>query len=244
MNIKNFSVTQLADMWMAQREAQNVMGKYVYYSLLKKEKDMYDEFWCRKAPDPALGVNTGFYKGYDAIKGYYDALFENTEARSKHMQKMFPDYLGKYSDIELHGVGSLNIDALTSGFAEVAEDCRTAKGLWCVMGLLNDIFPQGPYSMLNYGYFCVDFINEDGDWKIWHLQHLTELDSPVSMDWSSPWEMPAQGEQFKDLAALKLPEPNVKTEIYRAYSADRQASPQLKIPQPYKTFAETFSYGA
>lgn len=232
-----------AERWMDQREIQNLMGKFVYDMMLKREDKFYEKYWCKQSAEPSLGLNNGYYVGEEAIRGYYMAQFENTEERSEHMRKMFPDYLSKYSRIELHGVGSLDIDALTSPVVVVSDDGRTAQGIWCVMGIENNIFPNGPYSMLGYGYICGDFVKEEYDWRIWHLLQLDEIVSPVATDWSRDWTMPGPATEFEALGKLTLPKPNRPCMVYESYSTGRRPVPQLRIPQPYRTFAETFSYG-
>lgn len=89
----DFSTQELAERWMDQRQVQNLMGRYIYHNLVRRERDIFDSFWCREA-EPELGLNDGFYKGAEAICGYYGAVDENTRVRTKHMQKLFPDYLG------------------------------------------------------------------------------------------------------------------------------------------------------
>lgn len=244
MRYPNLSAEDRAKRWMDQRQIQNLMGRFVYDCMLKRELGIYDRFWCRTTPEPSLGVNSGFYVGEEAIREYYEAQYRNTEARTRVMVELFPDFLSRYSELERHGVGSLDIDALCTPVVEVADDGQTAKGMWNVMGIENDIFPNGPYSVLGYGYICGDFALEDGEWRIWHLCQLDELISPVGMDWSRAWEMPEPEGAFAALKGLTLPEPNVKRGLYRSYSGDREPVPQLMIPQPYATFSETFTYGA
>ena len=243
MSYRNLPVETQAERWMDQREIQNLMGRYIYYVLLRRENRIYDKFWCREAADPCYGVNDGYYKGEEAIRGLYDAQFANGEIVSEHMKAMFPEFLSKYSRQELHGVGSLNIDALCSPVVFVAEDGMTAKGVWCVMGIENDIYSVGPYSMLNHGYMLGDFVNENGEWRIWHLVRVDELDTPVAKDWTGDCAMPEDDPRFIALKSLSLPEPNISCTVYEKYSVDREPMTQLRFPVPYRTFAETFSYG-
>lgn len=243
MSKNELTAAQLADRWMDQREIQNLMGKFVQYELLKKEKGIFSDFWCAEADEPTLGINNGYYVGYQAIRAYYDARFDITEVKSKHMQKMFPDFLGPVSDIELHGVGSCNVNALTSPIVEVAEDGRTAKGLWSVMGIENEIFEIGPCTMLAFGYIAADFVKENGDWKIWHLLKINDIYAPGGQDWAGECVMPEAVPEFAELAALRLPEPTVAVTIREPYHPSRKNSPLVKVPKPYSTFSETFSYG-
>ena len=49
--------------------------------------------------------------------------------------------------------------------------------------------------------------------------------------------------EFASLADLKLPDPTVAAKLYEVYSPEREYTAPPKMPEPYNTFAETFSYG-
>lgn len=243
MNYQNISTQVLAERWMDQREVQNLMGRYVNYVLIRREKEIFDTFWCREH-EPVLGLNSGFYKGSDAVSRYYRAIYENTRIRSELVQKLFPEYLGKKSPVELHGVGSLYIDALSGGLVEVALDGDTAKGLWSVMGMDSDIYEYGPYSFWAYGYIAGDFIKENGEWKIWHLRIIDDIRCPAGENWGHEWDLSGEEKpEFSPLKELKLPEPNIPVEIRAPFYPGRMNSALVQVPEPYTTFAETFSYG-
>lgn len=238
-----YTTDQLADRWMDRREIQNLMGKFVYKKLLKHEREIFEGFWA-SSEDICLGVNEGWFKGRAEVRRYYEEMFEITEVKSKHMQELYPDFLGSVPDGELHGVGSVNIDPLTTCVIEQAEDGKTAQGLWYVIGADNDVTPHGPYSMWAYGYMAADFVKEGDDWKIWHLRDIEDISAPVGMDWSSEWEIPAVKEKYAALQPLKAPEPTVKQTIRELYSPERAFTPLVEfVPQPYASFSDTTSYG-
>ncbi len=233
-----------ADKWMAQRQVQNLMGRYVNDTMLKRQDILFEKYWCAADKEPVYAANEGWYVGAEAVKGYYDAEFANTEARSRLMKSLFPDYLGKrFSDIELHGVGELPVDALTTPVVEVADDLRTAKGVWYYMGVDSGLYASGPTSFWDYGFFAGDFVCEDGAWKIWHLQRISDMRVPAGKDWSSDWEPYPELPEFASLREQTLPEPTVKQTIREVYTPGRPTSKLVRVPEPYATFSETFSYG-
>ena len=240
----NFNTEQLAYRWMDRREIQNVMGKYVYYKLLRDETKLVTDFWA-DIPDACLGVNNGYYKGLDAIRAYYDAMDVNTAIRTKHMKYLFPLYFGSRTVKELHGVGSLNVDSLTTCVIEQAEDGQTAKGAWYVLGEDTDIHSEGPYSYLAYGAIATDFIKLDDEWKIWHMLDIQELTAPAGVNWTKDYPEPNALPEFASIAGKlrPLPEPTVRADVHIAYYKGRGFSPLVKVPEPYVTFADTFSYG-
>lgn len=74
MGNKQYAAQQLAERFVDQREIQNVMGKYMFTTMICKDADVAARFWSKKAPEPALGLNDGWYVGLDAIDGYYRAI--------------------------------------------------------------------------------------------------------------------------------------------------------------------------
>lgn len=50
-------------------------------------------------------------------------------------------------------------------------------------------------------------------------------------------------EGFASLQELTLPAPTQPCELYPAYRTDRPFTEPPAVPQPYRTFADTFSYG-
>ncbi len=72
---------------------------------------------------------------------------------------------------------------LTTGIIEVADDRETAKGVWISPG--HETFPMGdlPKPHWSWGRYAVDFVREDGKWKIWHLHVLTTFRTPYDTDW-------------------------------------------------------------
>ncbi len=68
-----------------------------------------------------------------------------------------------------------------------------------------------------------------------------DIDHPCAEPWTEPSKYPV----LEEYAAFDIPEPvpNVPMEVYKAYSVDRPYQEPPKMPVPYTTLAETFSYG-
>ena len=49
--------------------------------------------------------------------------------------------------------------------------------------------------------------------------------------------------EFAPMAEFKLPEPNVPRVLMETFRSDRPKTVSPRAPEPYATFAETFSYG-
>lgn len=237
-----YTTEQLARRFIDQREIQNVMGKYVFTTMICKHADVVERFWSKKAEQPVLGVNNGWYVGLEAIDGYYKAIAAQTAVKTERMQALFPKQLGDKTPEEAYGAGVMYTQPLTTPIVEVAEDGQTAKGLWQVMGLDSNITEYGPLSTWRWGWMAADFVLEDDEWKVWHLQDLQDLAAPAGTDWTKEPGYPVL-EGFASLQELTLPAPTQPCELYPAYRTDRPFTEPPAVPQPYRTFADTFSYG-
>ncbi|MBR1780136.1 MAG: nuclear transport factor 2 family protein [Oscillospiraceae bacterium] len=237
-----YTTQQLAERFIDQREIQNVMGKYALLTMICKQADLVDKFWSKRAETPTLARNDGWYVGLEAISGYYQAISDNLAAKLPLMRKLFPKELGNKSDEDIFGVGEHFPRPITTPIVEVAADGKTAKGLWQVMGANNSITQFGPFSTWSWGYIAADFVLEDDEWKIWHLQEFDELTAPVATSWVKDNPYPVL-DAFAELADQTLPAPTVPARLYEVYSPEREYTAPPRMPEPYETFADTFSYG-
>ena len=236
------STLQLTERFENRREIKNIMGKYVTSCLLCKEDTIVDEFFCSR-DDISLGFNNGYYVGREAVKGYFQAVCDATAKKSKCLQKIFPEKLGQLSDEQLYGVGPFKAEPLTSFYMQEAEDGETAKAIWMVEGSITDITEKGPVTCWSWGYYCADFIKEDGHMKLWHVLRVEDVHCPNGVNWGTPGNPHPDLPEFAELKDIVIPAPNHPAEVYEYLSPDRSSVRTPRIPEPYKTFAETFSYG-
>jgi hypothetical protein len=231
-----FTTEELTGRFEDRRDVKNLMGKYAASLLLKKEPTMFADFWSKR-DDISMGVNEGYYQGREAIAGFYAATRDL-------LVKLFPKQTAGKTPAELYGIGPFETKAINNAVVEIATDGKTAKGMWCCLGTVTSITTRGPVSNWIFGTFAADFIREDDRWKLWHLLYLEDVNSPTGHNWSqlkpNPYpELP----EFAPLANVPLPEPNVKKVVRERYHVDRPFTKLPRIPEPYDTFAETFSYG-
>ena len=239
---QEYTAEQLADRWLDLREIQNLVGRYAYDELFKRQGTMYENYWT-KQHEPEYITNAGGYRGEAAVRGWFEAYAGNTEKTSALIQSLFPDYLGKKSRQELHGVGTCDMASLFSPVIELSGDGETAKGVWMAWHSDNEVYAYGPYSWYDYGVFAADFIREDGAWRIWHLREISDLRAPMGQQFTESWTLPEEKPEFAALGELRLPEPTDPVCLREPYSPERETKPLVRIPEPYERFADTFSYG-
>ncbi len=156
---------QLVGIWEDQRDLKNLMGKICYTHLLKQEKTMVETFWSG-IDDICLGTNDGYYTGAAAVRGYYDAIYQHTLEATEFLKKAFPDRMGRLTEEEQFGAGSMDVKPMDTAVIEIAGDGQTAKGIWYSRGTYNDLTPQGPLSFWSLGVYACDFVREDGQWNV------------------------------------------------------------------------------
>jgi hypothetical protein len=116
--------------------------------------------------------------------------------------------------------------------------------MWYTPGFLTMFDEQtGKWNAVwMYEKYAIDFIKEDGQWKIWHFNALCDFSTPYEKSWVESSEEtrlnPPTGPHFmrdtRDAAPLG-------TVDYTTRRVQPMDFPQP--PEPYRTFSETFSYG-
>lgn len=241
MNKKAFTAEHLLTRWEIRREVQNIMGKYSQSYCIKQEGAL-PRFWSKRE-DISLGLNNGYYIGREAVFGYYAAIEAETKLASRLIARRFPKKLEGKSEEELFGVGQISYRPIDTPVIEVADDLQSAKGLWVVRGLVEKITTAGPVSFWDFSYWAVDFILEDGAWKILHMLDLSEMNARQGTDLLHEPPL-TEDPAFAEMASISMPQPTKPCTLRETYRADRPFTPSPRVPEPYHTLAETFSYGA
>lgn len=224
------------------REIRNVMGNISHDYAVKQEAMVFERYWT-KTKEPCLGINTGYYKGAAAVSGYYKALGEEIALTSQLIQKRFPKELGKKTAEEVYGVGMMTYLPFDTHVIEIADDGETAKGMWNVRGSYSYLTPSGPVSNWTYGWTAVDFIREDGQWRVLHMQMVYNIDHPCGVPFCGASRQYPPVEGFEEAGSFQMPEPNVPCTVMETFRPDRPYTRSPEVPVPYDTFANTFSYG-
>ncbi len=245
MSTLNFNTEELVGRFEDRRDVKNLAGKYVMSLLLKKEPTILSDLWSGRE-DISLGVNGGYYAGRKALEDYYASIDAATKKKAQVLKKVFPEDLGEYSDEKLYGRGPMEIRSLDNAIIEIADDGKTAKGFFYVFGLVTDISERGAVSNWVLGSLCMDFIRENDVWKIWHTLYLEDVDTPAGKKWGDPKAIEEFPENplFAEMKGTVLAQPNRPMELRTLYTGSRPFTKLPRVPEPYDTFENTFSYGA
>lgn len=186
-------------------QIDNLMGRYFHVSLLEGEDKLEPLFAMQTE-----GVSWRDPVGPSTIKGMKERFAQSTSDQVRAAQ--------------------LNLNTMLTPVVEVAKDGKTAQGVWDSVGTnVRNLDDVGVWLWAKYG---VDFIKENGEWKIWHLQiypiFLTPYDKSITQ---SAKERAARGDKIPD------PKPGWSGPKGGMWLYDGKTLPRgPKIPMPYCTF--------
>jgi len=198
-------------------EISNLMCMYEYKMTGGRFEDVVGMF-ALKQPDVRAEMKWGVYEGAEAIKKLYLII---------------------HKDLMKIGAtpGGMPMLPNTSPVIEVAEDGRTAKGLWTCPGIDTGNYgqPVRPFANWAWAKRGTDFIKEDGKWKIWHYHvyavFFTRFDVPwTEGDAHPPAEFPPE------LRATRPPTCDT------GYAIDKIIPYLPEAPEPYTTFEQSKAY--
>jgi hypothetical protein len=251
---------EYAKAWVS---CQNLMSIHNYYHGVNHNLEELDAIWVKEdgayAKTATFSQPGGVWEGIDLIKVFYgNPKTKNPNQSLKEMIKNEPSTFP---------VGSMGIHLNTTPIIVVAGDGKSAKGIWYSPGPIFSFTGQkdkdgnelagGSVFFEKYG---VDFVKEGGEWKIWHIQMYYDYVFDATGDWSKPLarkqgqgqppdDQKGKADQKGEKAAAPsgdMPQQVKSTRAnpnpYAQWSPTRVSVMEPKIPAPYYTFSETFSY--
>lgn len=176
--------------------------------------------WSQR-PDTCLQAIWGNYNGYEGVK------------------RCFTGDIGEISDPEARERyrGYVNFQSANTEFIEIAEDLQTARGRWQCLGSIvygnaarqEDCRGASHWTMCQYG---VDFIQEDGVWKMWHM-----LWTPVI--WTPYDKVFGTGRPYDSFPLRPTTEDSPPFEPIYNYSFESCFNlSRPAAPEPYATFSD------
>lgn len=242
-------------------QVQNLMSRHAYFHAAGMNLEEVDRLWVSAdgeyAKTAAFASPAWVMPGIDVIRGAYGLENQNTrEEALKKLNEAFPEV--KFTKENLGAGHEWAMHTTTTPIIEIAGDGKTAKGVWYSpgMGLMarlkdGDAEVGGVFFWEKYG---GDFVKENGEWKIWHLQMAYDFTPGLPEAWREPLAM-RKDDASKDAAGddsvmrqagermNELPPGFEKpTYSYPSYSPARPGLIYPRLPEPYYTFSETFSY--
>jgi hypothetical protein len=197
-------------------EIQNLMGSYSWHR--GEQSDLF-----AKRDDVSLSIGPwGMYKGHDGIRKFF-------------AREMEPPPKGGPNPN-----GFMSEHNMCTPVIEVAEDGKTARGVWTSPGFssMRNIVTDKPEANWDWFRYACDFIKEDGNWKIWHLFNFTVFQTKYEKSFAEvngPQDIPktvaVPTEAIGAIANAPNPYPN-----FYSYDPNKLACKIPAAPLPYKTY--------
>lgn len=217
------------------RAVENLMGKLMFLMCYRRHGDAWNTLFST-AEDVTLTLNNGKFIGREAVKSWFVDYQDAISAKANSlMRERYPEELGKLPESETWGAGYNSMSNATTPIVEIAADRKTAKGVWYNYGEMTEVNDTSVAAFWHMGRFAADFLNEDGQWKIWHLQMFDDFITPVGKKYGTPTGQIT-------VSGVEAPAFTVEEEFFHVHDKDRTSPRKPEMPVPYGTFAETFSY--
>lgn len=197
----------------AQEACRNLMGRYSYYRTAFQSKEMV-ALWAKR-DDDKLVTPWGSYQGHQGIEAcYLKDIGDRSDA------KVFEAIKGA---VIMHEVDTEVI--------EVAEDLQTAKAAFLSQGhdtYIDRTDNEIVHAKWAWEKYSVDFIMEDGEWKIWHMTIYPLFQSEYGEGWADNKAYVSEAFAFPNAGPEKTDWHYDRNELYPAN--------EPAIPEPYVTY--------
>lgn len=230
---KQFTDDELIVRIMDKEAIKKLMARRAFYYANNQRRRELDELWVstREYRDSAsYGRNWGYYVGMDSIANYYVL---------EHSKKQYADLAAIHENNPTVAVNNQNLGwgctafhTVTTPMLYIAEDGKTARGLWYSAGqetiMQADGTAKAYWTMDN---MSADFVKENGDWKIWHLVVCSDFFVEAGTDFKTGTLEPLTGpDPFRD----EFGTPDISMTVHNPrYNLSDNYPP---MPLPYETY--------
>ena len=227
MKAPNYSDLETIQRVWDVENVKKLCAKRCYYIANDWRERELEELWVtgeEAQKTASFGRNWGYYVGMDAIREYYvnrhNGLLDALPGKNR-------------------GDGCLFFHPASTGLVREAFDGKTARGLWYCIS--QETLPDGTGQADARWYMeklAIDFLKEDGQWRIWHVVVATDLQSEAGQNYmEQPVDLPdEENRAFVEFGTPTLP---MRTHNERYNWLDNYPAP----PAPYAAFDEDNSYG-
>lgn len=136
-------------------EIKKLQRKYQYWLYKQDYEKIVDRCFARKTPGLLMEASdSGIYKDREGIRRFF---LENMAQLRKTP-------------------GAFTMHLAVAPIIEIAGDGRTAKSIWFSPGCAGE-------PMWVWGVYMVDYVKEDGEWKLWHVNFNPLFRTPYDKGW-------------------------------------------------------------
>lgn len=215
-------------------DVKTLMYTRVFYVASDWRDKELKELWVSQPENTktaSYGSNWGYYVGMDAIRSWYvDAHNAELEAQSKANGAPINQ-------------GNLYAHPATTGVVELAQDGKTAKGLWYSIGQETKANAEGTAdARWILGKIAADFIREPDGWKIWHLVFSVDVDCQPGVDYGTYLVFEDWSANSTNPVRREFGVPTIEMLTHDVTFNWWDDYPPMP-PKNYETFTDDISYG-
>lgn len=158
MNLEELSakISRMEDL-EAIKKLQNT---YQYYLFKEDYEKIAANMFSETMPDVSIEASdSGIYRGKEGIN------------------RFFHKFMGFLKVTR----GAFTMHMALGPVIEIAEDGKTAKGIWFSPGCATD--PKGLHALWIWGVYVNDYVKENGKWKFWHVSFVPFFRTPYDKGW-------------------------------------------------------------
>lgn len=223
-------------------DIKDLMGRRGFYVASDMRREELNDLWVNShkyRKTASLGSNWGYYVGMDNISNYY--VVKHIADRQKVLDAYCAAHPGVENRRENLGYGCMSFHPVGTPLVVLSGDGYTAKGNWYVAGQDSTWQPGGPAECrwIN-DRLAVDFVKENGQWKIWHLVISNDLQIVAGEDLNNKPTIPVPGTDPIENEFL-AGNPTIKMQTHNPVMNWSDGYPFFLTP--YFHFEDEISYG-
>ena len=185
-------------------EIQKLQSKYIHYLFKQRFDRIVDECFAKNLPDVSVEFSdSGVYRGLESVRALY---------RSFEVTKTIP--------------GFFILHMTVNPVIEIAKDGLSARSHWLSPGAAG----SDTSAAWIWGTFYVDYVKEDGRWRIAHSNLVPLFRNRYETSW-------AQATDHGTVRGVLAAQPDEPSTLYKPYNeAKKQCdifAKHPKLPQPY-----------
>lgn len=159
-------------------ECEKVMSRHVYWHSAGIHRDEWEEYWSK---DVKVSWGHGWGRQDDRYSYYFSYVLEKERNAFKSFMRTKLKYPDAENCVRLDGMAEYSNHLTTSPVIEVADDGKTAKGLWYTPGFINSHASDNGQirSQALWERYGGDFVLEDGRWLYKNLRVCPDIGGNV-----------------------------------------------------------------
>ena len=241
MRYDHLSLEQKVLMAEGCQGCEDMFAKHAIMHAAGQTEEELDTMWVAGEDDLFWSHNFGCMTNRAGVyKGWAGGLARNADYYYEQLKEVYPEVIG----MDPRALMECAVHMLASGIIEAAEDGRTVRASWYTPGIIfSTLNPEqareGAWIWERYG---IDFMLEDGQWKIYHQHVCQDLVKQFDYENWAQAEYRLLTEPQKPRGHVFPPYVDIPGPAYFKYTPVQPVQNTVPWPEPYRTLDEHHTY--